>query len=169
MSSVSRGSCSSIAGREFGFQLFLEQILSGTILSCMKLGKISVYSVRFEKTSCSWWSSTSDCVPFFFFLSPCCYSGPFRGFMRSCYHESCDDLSILTEKNLKFLELQVEVLTDTVLDIGHGLCKSKCDTIHSSIHIESSFLFLSVHHHCLLSACWHLFHISFSSFTWFDC
>ncbi|XP_074596762.1 uncharacterized protein LOC141851862 [Brevipalpus obovatus] len=51
-------------------------------------------------------------------------TGPFRGFMRSCYHESCDDLSILTEKNLKFLKLQVEVLTDTVLDIGHGLCKS---------------------------------------------
>ncbi|XP_053210166.1 uncharacterized protein LOC128393957 [Panonychus citri] len=50
-------------------------------------------------------------------------TGPFRGYMRKCYHETCDDLSLVTDTNLRFLKLIVEVLTSSILDIGDGSCK----------------------------------------------
>uniref|UniRef100_T1JSU4 Peptidase M28 domain-containing protein n=1 Tax=Tetranychus urticae TaxID=32264 RepID=T1JSU4_TETUR len=50
-------------------------------------------------------------------------TGPFRGYMRKCYHETCDDLNLVTETNLKFLKLIVEVLTASIIDIGDGYCK----------------------------------------------
>lgn len=50
------------------------------------------------------------------------FVGPFRGYMRYCYHKMCDDTRFLSEKNVNFLRKTVDVLMQVVLAIAQGNC-----------------------------------------------
>ncbi|KAG1674064.1 putative leucine aminopeptidase 2 [Nymphon striatum] len=49
-------------------------------------------------------------------------SGPFREKMKKCDHNDCDGLSMLTEKNMRFLKKTTDTLIKTVLSLGEGMC-----------------------------------------------
>lgn len=43
--------------------------------------------------------------------------------MKNCYHNACDNLTMVKETNLKFLNTVTEVLAMTTLQIGVGYCE----------------------------------------------
>ncbi|XP_074602345.1 uncharacterized protein LOC141856015 [Brevipalpus obovatus] len=45
-------------------------------------------------------------------------TGPYRGVSRACYHEFCDDLTHITQKNLEFMKHAVDVLAETILGLS---------------------------------------------------
>ncbi|KAH9393794.1 hypothetical protein TYRP_021517 [Tyrophagus putrescentiae] len=49
-------------------------------------------------------------------------TGPFRGYMRYCYHKLCDDSRFLSEKNVNFVRKTVDVLMQVVMTITQGSC-----------------------------------------------
>lgn len=51
--------------------------------------------------------------------------GPFRGYMRACYHTMCDDVKRVSQDNIKFLKLTTEVIAATVIDLAMGSCPGK--------------------------------------------
>ncbi|XP_075533460.1 uncharacterized protein LOC142566380 isoform X1 [Dermacentor variabilis] len=54
-------------------------------------------------------------------------TGPFRGTMRECYHEVCDDVTALNDLNLHFLRKTTNSLVATIIDLAKG----SCDTAQS--------------------------------------
>ena len=44
----------------------------------------------------------------------------FRGYMRHCYHKKCDDLSLVKEDDLEFLQKSINAVIKTVLDLSHA-------------------------------------------------
>ncbi|KAI2797863.1 hypothetical protein BLOT_014714 [Blomia tropicalis] len=49
-------------------------------------------------------------------------TGPFRGYMRYCYHKMCDDTRFLTVDNVHFVKKTVDVLLQVILQIADGQC-----------------------------------------------
>ncbi|KAH8018382.1 hypothetical protein HPB51_003954 [Rhipicephalus microplus] len=49
-------------------------------------------------------------------------TGPFRGTMRECYHEVCDDITALNDLNLHFLQKTTNSLVATIVDLAKGSC-----------------------------------------------
>lgn len=50
------------------------------------------------------------------------FAGPFRGYMRYCYHKMCDDGRFLSKENVNFARKTVEVLLQVVLQVADGKC-----------------------------------------------
>ena len=42
----------------------------------------------------------------------------FRGYMQRCYHEECDNLSLVKEDDLEFLRRSINAVIKTVLDLS---------------------------------------------------
>ncbi|XP_075732863.1 uncharacterized protein LOC119176702 isoform X2 [Rhipicephalus microplus] len=55
-------------------------------------------------------------------------TGPFRGTMRECYHEVCDDITALNDLNLHFLQKTTNSLVATIVDLAKGSCDTECST-----------------------------------------
>ncbi|XP_077500979.1 uncharacterized protein LOC144111498 [Amblyomma americanum] len=49
-------------------------------------------------------------------------TGPFRGTMRECYHNVCDDATALTDVNLQFVQKTTDSLISTIVDLAKGSC-----------------------------------------------
>lgn len=59
-------------------------------------------------------------------------TGPFRGTMRECYHEVCDDITALTDLNLQFIEKTANSLVALITDLARGSCSTaQSSALHS--------------------------------------
>ncbi|KAH9362740.1 hypothetical protein HPB48_001163 [Haemaphysalis longicornis] len=57
-------------------------------------------------------------------------TGPFRGTMRECYHEVCDDITALTDLNLQFIEKTANSLVALIIDLARGSCSTGKETFN---------------------------------------
>ncbi|UYV80132.1 hypothetical protein LAZ67_18001789 [Cordylochernes scorpioides] len=64
--------------------------------------------------------------------------GPFRGVMRECYHERCDNTSTITPDSLQFATKTADALTATLVELAEGTPTStKISTAGSSSLVPS--------------------------------
>ena len=50
------------------------------------------------------------------------FIGPFRGYMRHCYHKMCDDTRYLSKTNLEFISKTTNVLVQVLMSLGDAKC-----------------------------------------------
>lgn len=53
------------------------------------------------------------------------FKGPFRGYMRRCYHNQCDNNLAITTQNLAFMKFTTEAVATTVIDLTYTFCSGK--------------------------------------------
>lgn len=50
-----------------------------------------------------------------------------RSSYQRCYHQRCDDLHLLTDENVTFMQMVIDTLVDLVLRIGDGCCYGRSE------------------------------------------
>ncbi len=88
------------------------------------LGAVLLTDTGKESDSITWLDADIIIIIifFFFFFFFIVFVGPFRGYMRYCYHKLCDDSRFLSEKNVNFVRKTVDVLMQVVMTITQGSC-----------------------------------------------
>ncbi|CAN7991169.1 unnamed protein product [Ixodes hexagonus] len=62
-------------------------------------------------------------------------TGPFRGTMRNCYHETCDDVRGLTDLNLHFVQKTTNALVALIMDLAKGSCTTSAPSSASKFRL----------------------------------